>query len=52
MTTNTVNAVTRDRADPELLHEPGDMPIGAYGHLAERNGVHGFFRGEASSSTS
>ena len=32
-------------ADPELLDELRDMPFGAYGHLADRYGVHWFFRG-------
>ena len=38
-------------ADPELLDELRDMPFGAYGHLADRFGVHWFFRGESSSAT-
>jgi PhnB protein len=33
-------------ADPELLDELQDMPFGIYGHLADRFGVHWFFRGE------
>jgi PhnB protein len=39
-------------ADPDLLDELRDMPFGSYGHLADRYGVHWFFRGEASTSTS
>jgi PhnB protein len=41
----------RDGADPELLDELRDMPFGAYGHLADRYGVHWFFQGEASTSS-
>jgi len=37
-----------DGADDELLDELRDMPFGAYGHLADRYGVHWFFQGEAS----
>jgi len=33
-------------ADPDLLDELKDLPFGAYGHLADRYGVHWFFRGE------
>lgn len=33
-------------ADPELLDDLRDMPFGTYGHLADRYGVHWFFRGE------
>jgi len=33
-------------ADKTLLDELRDMPFGAYGHLADRFGVHWFFRGE------
>ena len=33
-------------ADPDLLDELHDMPFGIYGHLADRFGVHWFFRGE------
>lgn len=33
-------------ADPELLDDLRDMPFGIYGHLADRYGVHWFFRGE------
>jgi PhnB protein len=33
-------------ADPELLDDLQDMPFGSYGHLADRYGVHWFFRGE------
>lgn len=32
-------------ADPDLLDEPRDLPFGSYGHLADRYGVHWFFRG-------
>jgi len=34
-------------ADFELLDELRDLPFGTYGHLADRFGVHRFFRGEA-----
>ena len=33
-------------ADSELLEDLQDMPFGSYGHLADRYGVHWFFRGE------
>jgi PhnB protein len=33
-------------ADPELLDELRQMPFGSYGHLADKFGVHWFFRGE------
>lgn len=33
-------------ADPDLLDELRDLPFGSYGHLADRYGVHWFFRGE------
>ena len=33
-------------ADPDLLDELRDLPFGIYGHLADRYGVHWFFRGE------
>jgi len=33
-------------ADPTLLDDLRDMPFGSYGHLADRYGVHWFFRGE------
>jgi PhnB protein len=36
-------------ADPDLLDELRDVPFGIYGHLADRYGVHWFFRGEGSS---
>lgn len=39
-------------ADPDLLDELRDVPFGCYGHLADRYGVHWFFRGEASTSPS
>ena len=32
-------------ADNELLDELRDMPFGTYGHLADKYGVHWFFRG-------
>ena len=32
-------------ADPELLDDLREMPFGVYGHLADRYGVHWFFRG-------
>jgi PhnB protein len=35
-------------ADLDLLDELRDMPFGSYGHLADRYGVHWFFRGERS----
>jgi PhnB protein len=35
-------------ADPDLLDNLRDLPFGSYGHLADRYGVHWFFRGEAS----
>ena len=38
-------------ADPDLLDEVRDSPFGSYGHLADRYGVHWFFRGEPSSPT-
>jgi PhnB protein len=34
-----------DGADPGLLDELRDVPFGVYGHLADRYGVHWFFRG-------
>jgi PhnB protein len=39
-------------ADPDLLDELRDMPFGSYGHLADRYGVHWFFRGDTSVSSS
>ena len=36
-------------ADPELLDDLREMPFGVYGHLADRYGVHWFFRGEKKS---
>ncbi|MEU5262308.1 VOC family protein [Amycolatopsis sp. NPDC021455] len=36
-------------ADPDLLDELRDVPFGIYGHLADKFGVHWFFRGEAES---
>jgi PhnB protein len=35
-------------ADKELLDDLREMPFGTYGHLADRFGVHWFFRGERS----
>ena len=35
-------------ADKELLDDLREMPFGTYGHLADRFGVHWFFRGEIS----
>jgi PhnB protein len=32
--------------DRELLDDLRDLPFGVYGHLADRYGVHWFFRGE------
>jgi hypothetical protein len=32
-------------ADEQLLDDLRDMPFGLYGHLADRYGVHWFFRG-------
>jgi PhnB protein len=39
-------------ADSDLLDELRDMPFGSYGHLADRYGVHWFFRGERSTASS
>jgi PhnB protein len=36
----------RAGADEDLLDELRDEPFGFYGHLADRYGVHWFFRGE------
>jgi len=33
-------------ADPDLLDELEERPFGIYGHLADRYGVHWFFRGD------
>jgi PhnB protein len=33
-------------ADRDLLDDLREMPFGTYGHLADRYGVHWFFRGE------
>jgi uncharacterized glyoxalase superfamily protein PhnB len=33
-------------ADEALLEDLRDMPFGIYGHLADKYGVHWFFRGE------
>jgi PhnB protein len=35
-------------ADQELLDDLREMPFGTYGHLADKFGVHWFFRGEQS----
>lgn len=35
-----------DGADPDLLDDLRDLPFGVYGHLADRFGVHWFFRGD------
>jgi PhnB protein len=35
-------------ADEDLLDDLRDMPFGTYGHLADRFGVHWFFRGAPS----
>jgi PhnB protein len=35
-------------ADEDLLDDLRDMPFGTYGHLADRFGVHWFFRGASS----
>lgn len=37
-------------ADHDLLDDLRDMPFGTYGHLADRYGVHWFFRGAPSGS--
>ena len=34
-------------ADPELLDDLRDLPFGTYGHLADKYGVHWFFRGDS-----
>jgi PhnB protein len=39
-------------ADSGLLDDLCDMPFGSYGHLADRYGVHCFFRGERPTSSS
>ena len=36
-------------ADPALLDDLRDMPFGTYGHLADKYGVHWFFKGPKSS---
>lgn len=36
-------------ADPELLDELHQMPFGTYGHLADKYGIHWFFRGPPTS---
>ena len=35
-----------EEADKALLDELKEMPFGTYGHLADKFGVHWFFRGE------
>lgn len=37
-------------ADKELLDDLREMPFGTYGHLADKFGVHWFFRGNAAGS--
>jgi PhnB protein len=39
-------------ADPDLLDQLSEQPFGTYGHLADRYGVHWFFRGEPAASAS
>jgi PhnB protein len=34
-------------ADPGLLDDLRDLPFGIYGHLADKYGVHWFFRGDS-----
>ena len=34
-----------DGANPTLLDDLREMPFGSYGHLADRFGIHWFFRG-------
>lgn len=34
-------------ADPDLLDDLRELPFGVYGHLADRYGVHWFFRGDS-----
>ena len=36
-----------DGADADLLDDVRELPFGTYGHLADRYGVHWFFRGES-----
>jgi len=38
-------------ADPALLDDLREMPFGTYGHLADKFGVHWFFRGEKAASS-
>ena len=38
-------------ADPALLDDLRDMPFGSYGHLADKYGVHWFFRSEKKSAS-
>jgi PhnB protein len=35
-----------DGADPALLDDLRELPFGCYGHLADRFGIHWFFRGK------
>lgn len=35
-----------DGADPDLLDDLREMPFGSYGHLADRFGIHWFFKGQ------
>lgn len=37
-------------ADPDLLDDLRDLPFGIYGHLADRYGIHWFFRGDGAAS--
>jgi PhnB protein len=32
-------------SDPNVLDELREMPFGTYGHLADKYGIHWFFRG-------
>jgi PhnB protein len=36
-------------ADPTLVDDLREMPFGTYGHLADKYGIHWFFRGEEKS---
>jgi hypothetical protein len=35
-----------EEADPALRDDLQDLSFGTYGHLADKHGVHWFFRGE------
>lgn len=39
-------------AAPELHDDLRDLPFGTYGHLADKYGVHWFFQGDSSTSSS